>query len=105
MDSFPRPLGWTVVGMLCLALLPLPYGYYMLLRLVACVGFAWVAFSHFRSGAMGWATATGVLALLYNPLLPVYLTRELWILINIGSAAAMVGAIVALDKARQAQRD
>ena len=105
MDSFPKPLGWTVVAMLGIALLPLPYGYYTLLRLVVCVAFAWSAVDCFGRGLVGWAVIAGVLALLYNPFVPVYLERELWMVLNIGTAGAMVGIVFALDQVRARQSE
>lgn len=99
MSSFPKPLGWTVIGMLALALLPLPYGYYTLLRLVVCVAFVWSALDLFQRELIGWAVAAGVVALLYNPVIPVYLDRELWMVVNIVTAGVMGGVLVALGRA------
>ena len=104
-DHFPRPLGWTVIAMLCLALLPLPYGYYTLLRLVTCVGFAWSAVVSYQQAMIGWAVAAGVLALLYNPMIPVHLGRDLWIVVNLLSAGAMAGLLWALAQREQRQEE
>lgn len=74
---------------LALALLPLPYGYYVFLRLVITVSACFAALVAFRReervGAI--VVVNGLLALLFNPVIPVYLTRELWAPIDMATAA------------------
>jgi hypothetical protein len=76
-----------------------PYGYYNLLRVVVsfCSAYlAWVATSVER---VPWAIAFGVLVLLFNPFLPVYLTRGIWRVLDIATAGIMVTSIPALSSA------
>ena len=72
--------------MLFVAVLPLPYAYYQLLRLVVCVCAAVVAFLEYKA-AKGEATAFVVIfvviAVVMNPFLPVHLTKAIWTPINI----------------------
>lgn len=75
------------VVMLLLALAPLPYGYYTMLRLVVCGAFAWTAFDLSQDGRVPAAVTFILGALLFNPLIPVHLNRELWAIINIATAA------------------
>lgn len=81
-------LHWTGLlpaGMLLFAILPLPYGYYTLLRLVVCgcsIVYAIVGW-HFLKPI---AILSGILALLFNPLIPIYLDKEAWIIINVIAA-------------------
>lgn len=64
--------------MLVLALGPWPYGYYTLLRWVTCATAVIFAF-HGHAGGKMWALWTfGFVALLFNPIAPVYLSREAW---------------------------
>ena len=70
-----------------LGLLPLPYGYYMLLRLFLCI-----LCIYFLSTVAGvrdgekWVLVG--LALLYNPIVPVELgSKPLWSIINVGTVA------------------
>lgn len=70
-----------------------PYGYYVFLRLVCCVVFAYLAFQAFSKQKHGWGWAFVVTALLYNPIIRVNLSREIWSVINvltIGFAVASV---------------
>lgn len=74
--------------MLLVALLPMPYGYYGFMRLVvtaaACV-WAWTIYQ--REGFTGEVALAGALALLFNPVLPVHLSRMLWAPIDVVAAA------------------
>ncbi|MCY3817867.1 MAG: hypothetical protein OXH52_00680 [Gammaproteobacteria bacterium] len=74
------------------ALLPWPYGYYELLRLAVCAASAWIAYEQWRhdDGVSGWVVAFGGMAMLYNPLMPIHLTREIWSVLNLASASAFV---------------
>jgi len=65
-------------------ILPLPYGFYMLLRLIICLA-AGVGFVRaWEERRTGWLWIYGVLAVLYNPVLPIHLLlRPLWIVANL----------------------
>jgi uncharacterized membrane protein YccC len=64
--------------MLFLSLAPWPYGYYQLLRFVVCGISVYVAFMAYNWHKI-WATYLfGFFAVLFNPLIPVHLSRELW---------------------------
>jgi hypothetical protein len=67
-----------------------PSGYYTFLRLICC----WV---FFYLGALSWKNEIGIfhwpsflLAILYNPIIPVYLNREFWFVINLLSASYLI---------------
>ena len=69
-----------------------PYGYYTFLRWAVCVAavvVAWVAWE----SASQWATwPFAGIAILFNPLAPVYLQRSTWRLIDIVCALAFVSS-------------
>ena len=68
--------------LLFIAIFGLPYGYYTLLRLVVTGISVYAAFFLFeRDGVNFWAFLG--IALLFNPLIPVYLSREVWFPINV----------------------
>jgi hypothetical protein len=69
--------------------LPLPYGYYTLLRLVACGVFAAGAWVLADRGHQAAATGFVLAALLFNPVLPVHLERETWAVIDVLAAGAL----------------
>ncbi len=86
----PNSVIYGTTGMLMLALAPMPYGYYTLLRLVSTVVFAWAAFTsaHRRHSNLPWVF--GLLAIAFNPVLKVPLEREIWSAIDVGSAVLLI---------------
>ena len=80
------------VVMLVAALLPWPYGYYNFLRFCVCGAAAFLAYQQWThdDAASKWVVVLVGIALLYNPLVPVHLTREIWIVLNVGTAIAFV---------------
>lgn len=90
---------WVAPAILLIAaLFPWPYGYYGLLRLAVFVVSAWIAYEQWRfdDAASGWVVAFGGVALLYNPFMPVYLTREIWSVLNIATAVLFFAHLRAL---------
>ena len=80
-------------ALLVIAVLPLPYGYYQLLRLAVTAVALYIAWSEYQAsnGMTGWALAFGLCALLFNPLIPVHLSRESWFVIDL-AVAGIFGA-------------
>ncbi|RWK76257.1 DUF6804 family protein [Mesorhizobium sp.] len=72
-----------------LAVAPWPYGYYQLLRVVVFFAGIYCGVMVRRSGSenqnLAWALFGA--ALIFNPFLPIHLPRELWAVLNVGSAA------------------
>lgn len=60
-----------------------PYGYYILLRWVVCGVFAFLAVRAFILEHQGFVWILGITAAIYNPLIPVHLTREIWSILNV----------------------
>jgi hypothetical protein len=60
-----------------------PYGYYILLRWVCCAVFAYLAFKAIAQEKQGWVWVLGITAVVYNPIIQVHLTREIWSIINL----------------------
>jgi hypothetical protein len=66
---------------------PMPYGYYMLLRLVVCACSLLYTFRFAKKEKIALAWIFGFLAVLYNPLIPIHLyEKNLWTLVNIITA-------------------
>lgn len=90
---------WVAPAILLIAaLFPWPYGYYGLLRLAVFVVSAWIAYEQWRfdDAVSGWVVAFGGVALLYNPFMPVHLTREIWSVLNIATAVLFLAHLRAL---------
>ncbi|MDR9764409.1 hypothetical protein RJJ37_33210 [Rhizobium redzepovicii] len=76
------------VALLFVALLPLPYGYYPFLRLVIASSAIYLAWRDYKKkdAFNGWSLILSMVALLFNPLIPVYLDRGSWFVIDIAVA-------------------
>ncbi len=59
-----------------------PYGYYVLLRWIvtaSAVFLIWVAYSLQNKG---WLWLMAAIAILFNPIIPIYLNKEMWVVID-----------------------
>jgi len=68
--------------MLLVAILDLPYGYYTLLRWIvtaSAIFLVWVASKLERKF---WLFSMGIVAILFNPIAPIYLDKETWVVID-----------------------
>jgi len=75
-----------------------PYGYYQLLRFVVCGVSVYVAFVAYNWQKL-WATwLFSFIALLFNPLLPVHLSQEIWQPIDVICALSFVVVTFLLRK-------
>ena len=84
-------------AMALLALLDMPYGYYQLLRLVVAAASAFIAVAAWQRGAHVAVIAFGLLALIYNPIAPLHLKREMWEFVNVGTAAVFLVALAVAE--------
>lgn len=70
--------------LLGIALLPLPIGFYALVRIVITIGAIIAAVQNSKDGLNIWGILFGILAVLFNPIIPVYLhDKGAWMVIDI----------------------
>lgn len=97
------PIGFFVVtfvssGMLFWALSRSnPYGYYILLRWIVCGTAAYGTFKAVELES-GWVWTLGIIALLFNPILPVYLSREIWAPIDVTTGIIFIAFLFSIRK-------
>ncbi len=60
------------------ALAKWPYGYYQLLRIVTCCVAVYIAFIAYQWQKLWAVWLFGFIALLFNPVIPIHLSREIW---------------------------
>jgi len=81
------------VFMLLLAVLRLPYGYYVFLRWAVsatALFSAWVAYECKRKF---WVFVMGGIAILFNPIIPIHLLKGTWIAIDFIVAVVLLASI------------
>jgi hypothetical protein len=83
----------TLAGLFFICLADMPYGFYQLVRFVALVGFAILAFKANEQGQKTEAIIYVCLAILFQPLIKIALGREIWnivdVIVGIGLIASM----------------
>ncbi len=78
-----------------------PYGYFVfLLILVTGVSLYNVSLSH-RNNKRSWVIVMIVVAILFNPLIPIYLEKELWIFIDVLAAGILLFASYSIPKSEK----
>ena len=71
----------AVLLLLCLA--PMPYGYYQLVRLLATIAFAVMAFRYYKQRIMWLVYTFGVLALMFQPFYKIAFGRTMWNIVDV----------------------
>jgi len=74
-----------------------PYDYYTILRWIAC-GVA--VFTAFQAGEMkkfGWLVIFVIVAVVLNPIVPFYLKRDTWALVDIAAGVLLLFSIAVVD--------
>lgn len=95
----PHLIPTIIVALMLLgALAPWPYGYYQLLRFVTCGVGVYVAFVAYQWQKMWVVWLFGFIALLFNPLIVIHLSRELWQLIDFVCAVLFTTVAFVLKK-------
>ncbi len=84
--KFSSTLVWIMVILaiiLLLCLLPMPYGYYTLVRFFATIFFAIMAYQYYEGQNKPLMITFGALALLFQPFMKLTLGRGIWNFIDV----------------------
>ena len=80
--------------MLFICLFDMPYGYYNLVRFVAMIVFAYLAFTYFMEGREGLGISFAALALLFQPFFKIVLGRTIWNCVDVIVAIFLLFLVV-----------
>lgn len=79
-----KPLYITVCIILGIAFLPISGGFYILVRIIVTIGAVAATIQNSSNGINIWSIIYGGMAILFNPLFPVYLhDKGAWVMIDI----------------------
>ena len=88
----------VVAALLFIATAKLPYGYYTFLRFAVCGVGVYVAYVGYV-GKRPWAAWTfAAIAVVFNPLIPVHLTKQIWAWLDVAAGVAFILAIFLVKK-------
>lgn len=96
-----RPPIWLCLTMAVanvVALADLPYGYYQLLRLVVTGYAIWLAFWWSGTKVQAWMWIFGFVAIIYNPVFKISMSREVHSVVNVLVAVLIVAELAASRK-------
>jgi len=82
----------VIAALLLLAIASLPIGYYTFLRIVVCIASVVLCIVYFENIKL-LAIIFGIIAILFNPILPIYLSKETWIPIDVITAIVFVVSV------------
>lgn len=91
-------IGLFVAFALVICLLPMPYGYYTLIRFAAMVYFGCLAYACHTNGKTTFAVIAGAIALLFQPFIKIALGREVW---NVVDVIVAIGLVVIWYRAKK----
>ena len=99
MENRPQLIPGIIVAILLLiALADLPYGYYQFLRWAVCGMAIFMVYVSYSSNIKWFMWVFIVIAVLFNPIIPIHLNREIWRPIDIVSAIIFLGGIALKKK-------
>ena len=81
-----------------IAIADLPYGYYTFMRLVVCATAVFVVVIAAKSGQTWAIWLFGILGFLFNPVIPVHLTKGIWQPLDLVAAVALMVAAFAVRR-------
>lgn len=88
-----KTLSFVAGAMLILAILPFPYAYYTLLRWAITIFAILVAYNFYKQDKSSWTWVFGGIAVLFNPIAPVYLSKGVWVILDfIGACLFSISA-------------
>ena len=80
--------------LLLLCLLPMPYGYFVLVRFVAMCAFAYLAFCYYSANQKSLAYVFGALAILFQPIFKIALGRTMWNVVDVIVALGLLLLVI-----------
>lgn len=90
-------------SLLLLCILPLPYGFYTIVRIVTTIISAYLAYGYYTQHQKGLAITFSIVAVLFQPFIKFTLDREIWLIVDILVGGFLL-ALVFKDKLIKKQR-
>ncbi len=101
--SFSVVARFVVAILLLWALSRHQYGYYILLRWVTCGVAAYCTYLSYSLKRIPWVWLFGFLAVLFNPLAPLRLDRQIWSYFDVATAIILLASVFFIRESIQIQ--
>lgn len=75
-----------------------PYGYYILLRWIVSISAGILTYKYYEQKIQLWMIVFGIVAILFNPIAPIYLDKELWVMIDLLTAILFMYPLFTVKK-------
>ena len=100
MKSIPQFVWLVPAVLLVIAVARLPYGYYTFTRIVVCGAAILIAVIGLKDRSVFpvWSIPMAVIAVLFNPLLPIHLVRATWFYLDLGAAIVFVAHLLMIRR-------
>lgn len=92
----PTAVIYICAAMLFIGAASLPYGYYMLLRLVAFGVFAFAAYVAYEKKKTALPWVYGFMALVFNPIVKIHFPKEMWAIVDIAAGLLLLATAKAV---------
>ena len=90
-EKMMKDVAIAAAVLLLLAIAPLPIGYYKFLRISTTIGAVVLTIDSYKGQVNIWSIVFGIIAILFNPIVPIYLyQKDKWMPIDIGAAVIFV---------------
>lgn len=86
----PKLLIYFTVGLLFISFMSLPYGYYMLLKIITFSVFSWAAYITFENNEEVLPWVLIMFAIIFNPILQIHFAKEMWLIIDFISGFLLI---------------
>ena len=79
----PRVYVYLLAVLVLIGILPLPYGYYVFLRITVFIFSCYMIYFLFSQEKIPMMVAFIIIAIVFNPIIQIFLSKELWVVIDI----------------------
>ena len=86
----PRGLIYAIAAMLLIALAPMPYAYYEILRIVVFGTFGYLSYVAVKQRKHVSVVLLTLPALIFNPIIPLHFDKMVWAFIDVIAAVALL---------------
>lgn len=86
----PKPILYLMAAMLLVGSMPMPYGYYTILRLATCIVFGVLAYDFATRGNEVLPWLLGFVVVLFNPIIKIHFTKQAWAVLDIAVAVSLI---------------